>query len=184
MPDVGISPKELQTAGWDKHGVWWQPDDTIPGLWWYWSEETSWGRWKDQCAALKWSWQFLIWKKSGCPKSCFYHSFKNFSGTLIGAGFFPSTVCILFLLLFTCILRMKVDTSSPGAGWTKRQLWCICIATRTPQTWRSIFNDWASTIVYNSLTQGLKRNTRAKAQRLTSDGSDWPWRSLGGKKKG
>ena len=53
VPDMGISPKDLHTAGWDKHGVWWQPDETIPGLWWYWSEESSWGRWKDQCAALK-----------------------------------------------------------------------------------------------------------------------------------
>ena len=25
IQDVGISPQELQEAGWDKDGVWWQP---------------------------------------------------------------------------------------------------------------------------------------------------------------
>ena len=65
IQDVGISPQDLQEAepqelqeagweaGWDKYGVWWQPDEAIPGLWWHWTQESSWGRWKDQYAPLK-----------------------------------------------------------------------------------------------------------------------------------
>ena len=53
IADQGISPVALMVDGYDKHGVWWEKDREVEGLWWHYTHGESVGRWKEQTASWK-----------------------------------------------------------------------------------------------------------------------------------
>ena len=53
IQDQGIGPVELMVDGYDKHGVWWEKDREVEGLWWHYTPGESWGCWKEQTASWK-----------------------------------------------------------------------------------------------------------------------------------